>query len=50
MTIFQKATGKVETLMARETAPAAATEDMYVDGSVSSTKGETMLIFDSLNL
>lgn len=38
LTIYKKDTGKVETLIARETAPGAATEDMFVaDPSLSST-------------
>lgn len=35
LTIYIKNESKIETLSSRETAPAAATEDMYVDGTSS---------------
>ena len=39
MTIYSKETGKVETLNARETAPGAATRDMYHGDAKASEKG-----------
>ena len=39
MTIFSKETGKVETLNARETAPGAATKNMYHGDEKTSEKG-----------
>ena len=39
MTIFSKGTGKVETLNARETAPGAATKNMYHGDEKTSEKG-----------
>lgn len=38
MTIFQKKTNQVETLIAREVAPLAATEDMFVNTTVTGGK------------
>ena len=40
MTIYSKSQGKVFNLMARETAPAAATMDMFVNNSKASSYGE----------
>ena len=40
MTIYSKETGKVETLNARETAPGAATRDMYHGDAKASEKGK----------
>ena len=39
MTIFSKKDNKIETLNARETAPGAATEDMYHGDEKLSEKG-----------
>ena len=39
MTIYTKATGRIETLNARETAPAAATENMYNGNKTASKSG-----------
>lgn len=44
MTIYHKETGLAETLNARERAPAAATENMYVNNDLSSIIGKKMLI------
>ena len=43
MTIFSKETGKVETLNARETAPGAATINMYHGDEKTSEKGNLQL-------
>lgn len=46
MTIYTKATGKAETLDAREVAPKAATRDMYLgDKNQSSLIGESCCTF-----
>ncbi|XP_055680915.1 glutathione hydrolase 1 proenzyme-like isoform X2 [Lutzomyia longipalpis] len=39
MTIYSKEKGQVESLMAREVAPLAATEDMFKNGTVDSVEG-----------
>ncbi|KAJ8312367.1 hypothetical protein KUTeg_009740 [Tegillarca granosa] len=39
MVIYNRSQSTVQTIMARETAPAAATEDMFVNDTVSSTEG-----------
>ena len=39
MTIYTKDSGKIETLNARETAPGAATQDMYHGDAKASEKG-----------
>ena len=43
MTIYSKETGKVETLNARETAPGAATINMYHGDEKTSEKGDLQL-------
>ena len=43
MTIYSKETGKVETLNARETAPGAATKNMYHGDEKTSEKGKLQL-------
>ena len=40
MTIYSKDSGKIETLNARETAPGAATENMYNGNAKASEKGK----------
>ena len=45
MTIYSKETGKVETLNARETAPGAATRDMYHGDAKASEKGKLHRIY-----
>ena len=52
MTIFSKKDNKIETLNARETAPNAATEDMYHGDEKLSEKGThiSILILNTLNL
>ena len=42
MTIHSKENGKIETLNARETAPAAATENMYHGNDRASEKGMSL--------
>ena len=44
MTIFSKKDNKIETLNARETAPGAATEDMYHGDDKLSEKGTHIII------
>ena len=51
MTIFSKKDNKIETLNARETAPGAATEDMYHGDEKLSEKGThiSILILNTTN-
>ena len=51
MTIFSKKDNKIETLNARETAPGAATEDMYHGDEKLSEKGThiSIIILNTLN-
>ena len=51
MTIFSRQNNKIETLNARETAPGAATEDMYHGDEKLSEKGThiSILILNTLN-
>ena len=48
MTIYQKATGKVEILNAREKAPLAATEDMFLGDPELSLYGKKELIHSTV--